>query len=345
MLRLEGMAEVFDQASRVAPRRMPVLVQGETGVGKESVAHHLHRESGRRGPFIAFNCGAVTESLVTSTLFGHKKGAFSGAITDEQGVIRAAHGGTLFLDEIGELPLSVQPTLLRVLDTSRVMPVGSTHEYGVDFRLIAATHRDLLSMCESGKFREDLLHRISGFEVSIPPLRERRGDIVPLVDYFLHGLFHSYGSYEISEEALGLIVAHDWPGNVRELRNTVEAAAALAGGGKIEAKHVRFWSRASAKSPRKPRTAEETKVEPYWIREGLNAHLEAVEAQAIKDALRRTGGKQREAARLLKIPLRTLAYKLSRIRTATRPAEAQRVVRGLSSEKDAREVAEAASDK
>lgn len=316
MLRLEGMAEVFAEAARIAPRQIPILIQGETGAGKESVAHHIHQMSQRKGQFVAVNCGAIPISLFESELFGHERGAFTGAAGRRSGLIEAADRGTLFLDEIGELPLAVQASLLRVLDTGCVTPLGTSHQIRVNIGLVSATHRNLLKMCRHEKFREDLLHRINGFNLVVPPLRERSGDIQALVDYFLHSLFGSYGSYTVSSKAMELLLSHDWPGNVRELAHVVQVAAALAERGRIEAKHIRFWSRTSAEPPHQSRTVEKPKAEPPWLKVGLNKHLEAVEAEAIMDALARTGDRQPEAADLLKIPLRTFTYRLQRLRSA-----------------------------
>lgn len=227
---------VFKQIEVVAALDEPVLVWGETGTGKELVASALHKASPRsKLSLVARNCGAIPESLADAELFGSNRGAFSGAI-DKMGVFEGAKGGTVFLDEVGELPVQVQPKLLRTLQERRVKRLGAVDEKAVDFRLIAATHRDLMKMVEKKQFREDLFHRISVFTIRVPPLRERREDIPLLVRHLLGGAAH------ITDAALNYLAQHSWPGNVRELRNTLIRASAFRPGGEIGVSDIKFQS-------------------------------------------------------------------------------------------------------
>ncbi len=223
-----SMRRLRKDIARVAgSRAMRVLVTGESGVGKETVAQQLHVQSGRRGPFLAFNCATVAQGLVESRLFGHAKGAFTGAAAASPGLFREADGGTLFLDEIGELPGEVQGTLLRALQEGRVMGVGETQETKVDVRVVAATNRDLAGLVREGKFREDLYWRLAVVELAVPPLRERKEDFRPLVRELWRSL--APGRKALSEADLAKLEGWDWPGNVRELSNVLERAALFEG--------------------------------------------------------------------------------------------------------------------
>jgi DNA-binding NtrC family response regulator len=222
------MVPVLERLRRVAPSALPVLVTGETGVGKELAADALHRASSRRRrPFLALNCGALAASLVESELFGHVKGAFTGATADRPGLFESASGGTLFLDEIGELPLELQPRLLRVLEARAVRPIGAAHEVEVDVRVVAATHRDLAAMVAAGRFREDLFHRLAIVTVTLPPLRARPEDITFLARRLLAA---RAPERRLSAAAEARLTAYAWPGNVRELRNVIERAVVLGDG-------------------------------------------------------------------------------------------------------------------
>lgn len=212
-----------DALLTIGPTRSPVLVLGETGTGKEVVAGLVHELSQRAGPFVALNCAAVPAELVDAELFGHARGAFSGATRERTGLFRTAHGGTLFLDEIGEMPAPVQAKLLRTLETGEVRPVGDDQSLVVDTRVVAATNRDVDELIESGAFRGDLLHRLAGLRVRLPPLRARRED-VPLLSL---AFAHAAGA-ELTSAALEALMLHPWPGNVRELRNVVAAAVEVA---------------------------------------------------------------------------------------------------------------------
>jgi DNA-binding NtrC family response regulator len=206
-----------------ARRDCPVLLRGESGTGKEVAARYLHSRSGRaQGPFVAVNCGALPPGLIESELFGHRKGAFTGAAADHPGRFRQAQGGTLFLDEIGDMPLEAQVRLLRALQEKRVCPVGDSREYPVDFRLVCATHRDLRSLAREGRFREDLLYRLDVMPIALPALRERPGDIPLLLRHFLGGLLPPEAAEEAWRAAPPALAARQFPGNVRELRNLAE---------------------------------------------------------------------------------------------------------------------------
>ncbi|MFO0686864.1 MAG: sigma 54-interacting transcriptional regulator [Sandaracinus sp.] len=226
-----AMIDVLETIERYAKLPWPVLVAGETGAGKEGLARAVHQRSARRErPFVTLNAAELSESLVESELFGHEKGAFTGAHTQHRGVFEQADHGTLFLDEIGELALGMQARLLRVLETGEIRRVGSELVSRVDVRLVCATHRDLAAMVQAGRFREDLYYRIARLPVEVPPLRDRPEDIAPLAYHFLESAREILGARAITEAALSKLRAHPWPGNVRELRNTVEAAAARTGG-------------------------------------------------------------------------------------------------------------------
>jgi DNA-binding NtrC family response regulator len=229
------MREIYAILEKIAPTDTTVIVEGETGTGKEVVARTIHRLSRRReGPFIVFDCGAVPENLIESELFGHEKGSFTGAISTRQGVFEMAHGGTVFLDELGELQLDLQPKLLRVLEQREVKRVGGLKPIRVDVRVVAATNRNLEKEVRAGRFREDLFYRLSVVRLILPSLRERKEDLPLLVQHFLKN-----GNYnrtreggrkvrEISRDALERIIAYDWPGNVRELHNVIERAVSFA---------------------------------------------------------------------------------------------------------------------
>jgi transcriptional regulator with GAF, ATPase, and Fis domain len=226
-----AMAKVLSLVTRVAPTDLSVLVQGESGTGKELIAKALHRNSPRADqPFVAINCATLSQTLLESELFGHEKGAFTGAVGRRIGQFEAAHQGTLFLDEVGEIPVALQARLLRALEEREIQRVGGTHPIAIDVRLVAATHRDLPAAIEDGSFREDLYHRINVFSMTLPPLRERGDDIALLAHHFaaqsarrLHRPVRG-----LAPEVRAAIVAYDWPGNVRELRNAMERAVVLA---------------------------------------------------------------------------------------------------------------------
>jgi len=220
------MRRLFALLAKAAVTEATILLSGETGTGKEALAEAVHQTSRRaKGPFVVVDCGSIPHELIASELFGHARGAFTGAATDKQGLIEAANSGTLFLDEIGELALDLQPQLLRVLDRRQVRRVGETHAVDVDIRVIAATHRDLRAMVRAGKFREDLYYRLAVVSTQVPPLRERKSDIPALATCFAERM--GRGTFAQSPALLEQLERHDWPGNVRELRNVVERALSL----------------------------------------------------------------------------------------------------------------------
>jgi len=239
------MREVFARIERVAPTGAPVLIVGESGTGKELVARGLHNRSRRsQGPFVPIHTGAIPKELVASELFGHEKGAFTGALSSSEGKFEAAAGGTIFLDEVGTMDLSTQISLLRVLETYRFTRVGATKERDADVRVIAATNRDLLDLVEANQFREDLYYRLNVFTIAIPPLRDRAEDIVPIAERFLRFFGKRYGTPArcLSDKALERLLGHQWPGNVRELRNVMEQTAVFAQRELVHAEEIQFIS-------------------------------------------------------------------------------------------------------
>ncbi len=301
-----AMRELRDMLSRAASAPTSTLITGESGTGKELAARALHDWGDRRdGPFIVVNCGALPENLMESELFGHVKGAFTGAGTSKEGLIRAASGGTLFLDEIGELPLSLQVKLLRVLQERKVRPIGGADELPVDVRVVAATNRDLESEVEEGAFREDLFYRLNVIRIRIPPLRERPEDIRPLAQHLLekHCTLQSRRR-TLSDEAMDWLVRQPFPGNVRELENRMERAVALSTGERIELDDVR---------PEGPGSGVGTVAAPV-IGEGfdLEAHLAAVERAVLYRALEASGGVRKRAAELLGMTFRQFRYRLAK---------------------------------
>ena len=221
------MEEVFQLIEQVAAVDVPVLIDGETGTGKELVARAIHRRSQRRdGPFVPVNCGGMSEELSLSQLFGHRRGAFTGASSDHKGVFEQAGGGTLFLDEVGDLPPKVQTMLLRVLEDKTIVPIGDTRPRSVDTRVIAAANRPLTQCVESGEFRADLMYRLQVARILVPPLRDRREDIALLTRFFLEKSRARSGKSvdQVGDAAMSLLIAYDWPGNVRQLENAIEFA-------------------------------------------------------------------------------------------------------------------------
>jgi DNA-binding NtrC family response regulator len=234
--------ELLRYIERLAPSDAPVLINGETGTGKELVARHIHQLSGRKGPFLAVNCGAITENLAESELFGHEAGAFTGAAGRREGWFESAQGGTLFLDEIGDLPLSLQVKLLRVVQEREVVRVGSRRTIPIDVRLITATHVDLDQAVAAGRFRSDLRYRLNIAQLRLPPLRERRTEILPLAGHFI-GLYAQRmkaGAPSLSREAERILLEYAWPGNIRELENVIHFALLVAPDGEIRSEHLKI---------------------------------------------------------------------------------------------------------
>jgi DNA-binding NtrC family response regulator len=288
---------------------VPVLLLGDTGVGKEVVARTIHEAGPRRaGRMVCVNCGSIPESLLESVLFGHDRGAFTGADRRRPGLFEAAAGGTLFLDEVGELSASAQAALLRVLETGCITRVGSTEEVAVDVRIVAATHRDLEAMCARGEFRTDLLYRLNTVVLRVPPLRSRTDEIVPLARCFLRRLGAAEGTVPraLSEEAEALLLAHHWPGNIRELRNAVENAAIKAKGPVVSAADLEERIRRGRIPTRQMRMLELHEGPSPSFRDRLTAY----ERRVLLDALVESGWNKSQAARRLQMPLRTFTHKL-----------------------------------
>lgn len=250
-------AALLKYIERIAPSEAPVLINGETGTGKELIARHIHLLSGRKGPFLAINCGAISDHLAESEFFGHEAGSFTGATGKREGWFEAANGGTLFLDEIGDLPLPLQVKLLRVLQEREVVRIGSRKPIPVDIRLVAATNVDLGHAVSAGHFRRDLLYRINIAQVRLPPLRERPGDILPLARYFakMYSQRMGYAQPEFSPESILLLNRYSWPGNIRELENVVHFALLVAKSGYIEPSDLRVtggWDLGDSATGRSP---------------------------------------------------------------------------------------------
>jgi transcriptional regulator with GAF, ATPase, and Fis domain len=307
-----AMRALVDTAMRVARSSIPVLLQGETGAGKEVLSRLIHRSGPRKArPLVCVNCGAIPSQLVESTLFGHEKGAFTGALQQQKGVFEAADGGTVLLDEIGELPAPAQAALLRVLETKRVTRVGSTREIEVDVRVIAATHRDLEAMSEGGGFRVDLYYRLSAMVIPIPPLRKRREDIAHLAARFLAHATEAAGraAMSLDPDALAMLERYAWPGNARELRNALDRAAVIAEGDVVTPLDLPERVRAGGAVTAAPPKADPTAEVPAHVGT-LKERMERFERSTLVAALRECDGHQATAARLLDVPLRTMQYKI-----------------------------------
>jgi two-component system response regulator PilR (NtrC family) len=310
------MQKVFDIIQRVAPSDATVLVTGESGTGKELVARSIHFNSTRSShPFVAVNCGAIPENLIESELFGHKRGAFTGADSDTLGLFRQAHKGTLFLDEIGELPLLMQAKLLRALQEKSVRPVGGTTDLPVDVRIIAATNRNLKREVEAAHFREDLFYRLNVIGVHLPPLRERRSDIPLLVKSVLHRLSDAAPPPVVSPQAIQMLVAYDYPGNVRELENVLERAIVL-GGDAILPEHLpeMLTTGLPAIAPAGGSKRETTILEVADLQfpVDLEEILGAMERRYLELALKQTNGAKKRAATLLGLNFRSFRYRLQK---------------------------------
>ncbi|RMF75978.1 MAG: sigma-54-dependent Fis family transcriptional regulator [Acidobacteria bacterium] len=307
------MLDVLAQVERVARSHVNVVIHGESGTGKELVARAIHAASPRAdGPFVAVNAAALPSTLLESELFGHEKGAFTGADRARTGRFEAASGGTLFLDEIGDLPADVQVKLLRVLQERVIERVGSTRPIPVDVRVIAATHQDLPALIGQGRFRADLYYRLAVVTIELPPLRRRRGDIPLLVEHFLdkHADLVDGPVPTFSREALDLLVRYDFPGNVRELENIVQRGLVLAEGDQITTAELPASVLGGARSEAGPGVGGTDDTEPRTLPE----RIAALERQAIAEALAAEGGNQSRAARRLGISERALRYKLARLR-------------------------------
>ncbi len=309
---LVGHSAAFSQAllavQRVAPSQLPVLLLGESGTGKELFARAVHRGSSRAsGPYVAVDCSGLTETLFESELFGHEKGAFTGAHSRKPGLVETAHGGTLFLDEMGDVPLSMQVKLLRLIETGTYRRVGSTETLRADFRLVAATHKPLEVMVADGRFRQDLYYRLSAFPIHLPPLRERRDDIPLLVDSLLRRGGNVLRRLTVTPEALERMQAYTWPGNIRELRNVLERARLFADEGVIGAEHL---PPAFGRVPAGGQTGTPQPAVPGGDVERSRRHWSDAE---LREQLQRYSGTRRELAARLGLSERTLYRRLRSI--------------------------------
>lgn len=298
-----SMEEVLNLVARVAPTAATVLIQGESGTGKERIAQAIHFGSSRASnPMMTINCAAVPETLLEAELFGHEKGAFTGAVLTRKGKLEVADSGTLFIDEIGDMPLSLQPKLLRFLQEGTIERLGAAKTLKLDIRIIAATHRNLRQMVGDGKFREDLFYRLDVINIDIPPLRERREDLVPLAEHFIriYSEKNSKKVFGLSREAKDALLKYDYPGNVRELENAIEAAVVLSRNEAIAIDDLplSFRSRQGV-----PETSES---------DSLPVRLEAMEKRIILDTLKRAGGNKSQAARELGISEKNIRDRLKK---------------------------------
>jgi transcriptional regulator with GAF, ATPase, and Fis domain len=326
VLRDPRMREIYSMLDVVAPSPFPILVLGETGVGKDVFAAAAHGRSRRAArSFVQLNCAAMPDSLLESELFGHERGAFTGAHAAMPGLFEAADGGTVFLDEIGELALTTQAKLLRVLENGEVRRVGTVRPRRVDVRIVAATNRDLMARCEAGVFRSDLYFRLASVVVTIPPLRERPSETEPFADHFARDAARRLGRPvpKLTQPAIAKLKAHDWPGNIRELRNVMHRAVLQSRGGVLgpDAIHFQPAPRTTSSPPESSsvvpappsrsngsRTLEENG--PGAERESLGSELKALERERIVAALEACGGNQSHAARTLGMPRRSLLRRI-----------------------------------
>jgi len=301
--RSQGMQEISALIEKVAPTAATVLITGESGVGKEVVARTLHLHSARKDKvFLPVNCSAIPDTLLESQLFGHMKGAFTGALNSQEGLFQRARGGTIFLDEIGEMPLSLQPKLLRAIEEKEVLPVGSTNPVRVDVRILASTNRDLKKEVEASKFREDLYYRLNVIGIYIPPLRERREDIPLLVEYLVHRhnleMKRSYKG--VDNATMKILMSLPWKGNIRELDNILERAMILGNGEWIT----------PADLPRQEVPGGEL---PLPVGDTLKEAVRSYEKSHIENVLKKTTGDKKQAAELLGLSLSSLYRKLEEL--------------------------------
>ncbi len=320
-----AITELLTLIDKVARSRAPVHITGESGTGKELVARMIHEKSAQaEGPFVPVNCGAIPSELMESEFFGHRKGAFTGAVSDNKGLFQSAEGGTLFMDEIADLPLAMQVKLLRVIQEKSVRPVGAPEEIPVDVRILSATHKNLRELVSAGQFREDLFYRIDVIELKVPPLRERDKDIEMLTNHMLDKLARDLGVAvpQLTPDARQKLSTYGYPGNVRELENILERAVAMSGDAPISADDIQIRDSVGAAGMNAPTAghieaesgaAESSSTEPAGDGNALGDRLESVERAAIIKALEATRYNKTAAARRLGLTLRALRYRMQKL--------------------------------
>tara|TARA_R110001583_G_scaffold42556_7_gene135378 strand:+ start:11 stop:1315 length:1305 start_codon:yes stop_codon:yes gene_type:complete len=307
-----------NQTRKLARSQAPVFISGESGSGKELVARMIHLQGPRSAaPFTAVNCGAIPSELMESEFFGHKKGSFTGAVENKDGLFRSADGGTLFLDEVADLPLAMQVKLLRAIQEKAVRPVGDTKEIPVDIRLLSATHKNLAELVQDGSFRQDLFYRINVIELAVPPLRDRTDDIALLANHILERIAREYecDAATLSQDAVNRLKEHDFPGNVRELENILERAFTLCDAEKISASDLHLGNGLGAGAS-DINVGTNANTSPAPVPEGdidLEGYLESIERQAIEKALEATRWNKTAAAKRLGISFRALRYRLKKL--------------------------------
>ncbi|HVO64999.1 MAG TPA: sigma-54 dependent transcriptional regulator [Syntrophales bacterium] len=305
----EPMLKIYDTIKKVAPTLTSVMITGETGTGKELIAYAIHINSPRRNnPFVKINCAAIAENLIESELFGHEKGAFTGAVSTKQGKFELADKGTLFLDEVGDIPREMQVKLLRVIQDHEFERVGGLRTIKVDVRLISATNRNLLQDVKEGRFREDLYYRLNVFPTHLPPLRERKEDILPLTDYFIEKFNKKLDRAvkHIDSKVKDVLVNYDWPGNIRELENFIERIVLMAGGDTINFKDIPSEWKSAAEAYSISQTVGQKK--PF--KDFVKSHMEEVERQTIIQCLEECGGNVTKAAQRLGLSRKGLQLKM-----------------------------------
>lgn len=312
------MRQIRQQISKVARSQAPMFISGESGTGKELAARAIHRQSSRGDkPFVPVNCGAIPANLMESEFFGHRKGSFTGAIEDKQGLFQAANGGTLFLDEVADLPLDMQVKLLRAIQEKRIRPVGSESEIDVDVRLISATHKDLQQAVNRGDFRSDLFYRLNVIDIHMPSLRQRPGDIKQLAEHILDQLNTKKKKINLSPGALNALLNYSFPGNVRELENILERASTLCENNRIEVEDLKLYPEDSTleKSPARSRkrSGQSELVDSRIPVSSLDEHLEEIEKEILIETLEQARWNKTEAAKKLGISFRSIRYRLEKL--------------------------------
>lgn len=311
-----GMQQVLEQVARLAPTNITVLLTGETGTGKSLVAGAIHANSPRReGTLVTVNCAALSETLLESELFGHEKGAFTGAHKSRAGRFQQAHGGTIFLDEVGEMSPAIQAKVLRVIEEQKIYRVGGSREIHVDVRILAATNRDLAREVDEGNFRQDLYYRINVAPVHIPPLRHRREDILPLAKRFLQRICGEMNRpvMSLAQDAQASLLSYGWPGNIRELRNLMERSALFADGDVIGAPDLNLGSTPAAPTVPQTHAAQPENQDESVMLVSNTLNLQDLERQAISLALEKNDWVQKQAAKLLGISERSMTYRLNKL--------------------------------